>query len=705
MIKADEYNSIIEPYFDGGDSYTGHHKFSYIMQYQCSGDTSVSQTWACGCIEILKNGKGTISREIFPNDISGYDTVTLKASFPEGVKVTLWFDDVQVLSTEGTGFIDIFEAPIKKSGVSKITLDFNSVLQYNVCVNLYYIGVSKRAVKQEPLYVGNWEGCFEENVSFELYDEDFISREVFENLPAIIQEYKEVYETEKKTALQALENEPEQYISKVHGNGFRKGSPFTLGRMVSLAFIGMCDKNAEMIKMACRYALSAAACTYWCSDIMEEIPTCVWHHRSFDEMDLCKDISIVISICGNSLTWHGRNVLYQALIMKGLPRIEADFMTMDYIYKMNQGLAFMSGYASALVCLSHIYPRYENRIDEAQKLMREMLENAKNPDGSTDEGAGYWQYTFWSAIRGIEALRKHKCDGDFEEYIRESLKKTSDFGLFLLDSSGKTIPYNDSGEGYYMSYLCKFFYLVTKDRCWAAVYNNSDKTKIGLDNIMLNVAIPQDAEFTVKEFESFDDVGLMAVNRDGIRIFCVSGKSNSTHCHADRGSFIIYNKDKMLLADRGSLAYGSSGDIHSSEVHNTAVPIYDGMALSQKTGDGYCADFKYEYNNGVLNWTSDQTSLWDKDLVLKNTRNIYSDKPNEFIITDEFEFTEPVSVGVNFHTTDEASQEIIPLSEYEDVQYSSDNLSSGGETVYRTCFVTKPAKTVEFTTKIIIKKE
>ena len=193
MIKADEYNSIIEPYFDGGDSYTGHHKFSYIMQYQCSGDTSVSQTWECGCIEILKNGKGTISREIFPNDISGYDTVTLKASFPEGVKVTLWFDDVQVLSTEGTGFIDIFEAPIKKSGVSKITLDFNSVLQYNVCVNLYYIGVSKRAVKQEPLYVGNWEGCFEENVSFELYDEDFISREVFENLPAIIQEYKEVY--------------------------------------------------------------------------------------------------------------------------------------------------------------------------------------------------------------------------------------------------------------------------------------------------------------------------------------------------------------------------------------------------------------------------------------------------------------------------------------------------------------------------------
>ena len=161
----------------------------------------------------------------------------------------------------------------------------------------------------------------------------------------------------------------------------------------------------------------------------------------------------------------------------------------------------------------------------------------------------------------------------------------------------------------------------------------------------------------------------------------------------------------MLLADRGSLAYGSSGDIHSSEVHNTAVPIYDGMALSQKVGDGYCADFKYEYNNGVLNWTSDQTYLWDKDLVLKNTRSIYSDTPNEFIITDEFEFTEPVSVGVNFHTTDEASQEIIPLSEYEDVQYSSDNLSSGGKTVYRTCFVTKPAKTVEFTTKIIIKKE
>lgn len=671
MIKADEVNSIIEPYFDGGDSYTNHHKYSYILRYSYNGGIDLSQGWDSGVIRIMPNGEGTLERKIREEDISDFDMLTLKMTCPKEVKFTVCINGETIFDEYGTDMLDNYKAPINQNTISEISYHFENETDEPRVVNLYYLGVMKDR-KTEPLYKGDWEGCIEEEMSFVPYDNDVFMPGTLEKIRQGLSDEKMriAYENEQKTALEALEVEPEQFISKTTGAGFRKGGPF-LARAEALAFVGMTEKNTDMIRMACRYALSMAACSYWCSDIMEEIPNCTWHHRSFDEKDACDVMSRIISICGNSLTWHGRNILYQALIMKGLPRIEADFMTMDYIYKMNQGLAFLCGYVKALICLSHQYPRYEKRIAEAEDFLSEMLENAQNSDGSTDEGAGYWQYTFWSALKSIEPLARHR-GMSLKEYIGEKFEKTSEFGLFLLDKSGKTLPYNDAGAGYYIPYMSKCFYMLTGDERWAKAYNRSDCKTLGIDNILYDVEVPdKDCEIR-KEYNEFKDVGLVGVCRDDIQLLCVSGKSNVTHCHADKGSFMLYLGETPLLTDcTNSGGYGSSAGamIYETRFHNAAMPVSDGREMCQNRGENVKAEYSCKYENGIFDWTSDQTNTWGCGIVKKNTRRIYSETADKYVITDMFEFGEPMSIKVNFWIKNEDLVEVIPISEYENIEY------------------------------------
>lgn len=694
MIKIDQSISIIEPYFDGGDSYTNHNKYSYILQYAVEGNLEVSQNWDSGVIKLSAEGEGFLERKINAEDVSGFDMLNVKACCPKSVRMKIYLDDVLIMDEFGINVLENYKAELKSDKVEKIRFHFINNSDASSTVNLYYLGVSRNE-KVEVLYSGSWEGCIEDEISFVPYDDD-----VFPNKDADCfksfddKKLKYTYLEEKRIAEEALKIEPEQFISKTTAFGYRKENPFA-DKAEALAFIGMSEKNPDMIKMACRYALSVAACTYWCADSMEEIPTATWHHRSFEEASMCSLVSMVISICGNSLTWHGRNILYQAIIMKGLPRIEADFMTMEYIYKMNQGLAFMSGYIRALVCLSHQYPRYEARIFEAEKIMAEMLDNAQNSDGSTDEGAGYWQYTFWSALKSIVIFAKHR-GMTLKAYIGDRFKSTSDFGLFLLDKSGKMLPYNDCKAGYYIPFMCKCFYMLTGDERWATVYNKSDVLSLGIDNILYNEKIPNVNAEILKECEEFKGVGLLSVCRGNMRIFCVSGKSNATHCHADKGSFMLYSADKPLLCDAGGGVYGTADSAMSYEtrLHNAAMPMSSGKPMCQKKGAEVKGEYSYEYKNGILSWRSDQTSAWDSSVVKKNVREIYSEDEREYVITDVFEFSEPMNVAVNFCIADKESVEILPCGEYSSIEYLGD------EKMSRMMIISNKAEKVKMVTRV-----
>ena len=145
--------------------------------------------------------------------------------------------------------------------------------------------------------------------------------------------------------------------------------------------------------MGARYALSLASCRTWYVDEKELAVGITWNNRVFREAFASFGISLFLEFGGSILTWHGRNYLYEALVNKGISRLDGDFKRMEYIYHMNQGLAFSPGYIYALICLTKRFPRYKKRIDEIEADVDEMLSGTINPDGGIVEGLGYYSYT------------------------------------------------------------------------------------------------------------------------------------------------------------------------------------------------------------------------------------------------------------------------------------------------------------------------
>ena len=135
--------------------------------------------------------------------------------------------------------------------------------------------------------------------------------------------------------------------------------------------------------------------------------------------------------------------------MKGLPRIEADFKTMDYIYECNQGFMFNRGRVAALLALKERYPRYVSDIEESEKFMFEMIDKSVYEDGGYLEGPGYWAATVQCVAPTLYMLSKYKRI-PMQEYVPEKLKTFLDYGLLFKSDWGehmRFIPVSDTLVG------------------------------------------------------------------------------------------------------------------------------------------------------------------------------------------------------------------------------------------------------------------
>ncbi len=705
MFRSDFNSAIIEPYYDGGDSYTGHHKYSCIMQYHAEGDITLEQEWDSAIVTVPAGGNGRFSREIAKCDLSIYDTVNIFMVCPDYLRVQVYFDDDLVFDQMGAGESCVQHAPMKKDSVTKIEYHVYNTTDRETILHLHYLGAAISSSPVVPMYTGNWEGCFAENPDLTLFNHEYMNEAELDSLKNCIKKepYRNAYEKMLRSAEQAMKQTPEQWIAKNVSDHYRGGRRFS--EIQTLAFVGLLEQNEEMMRMACRYALCLSACTYWGCDPMENVPYAVWHHRSFFETAGCASLAVVLSFCGNILTWHGRNILYNAIIMKGLPRIEADFMTMEYIYKMNQGLAFMEGYTQALICLCDRYPRFEKKLDLAEQLFFEMIDAAQNADGSTDEGGAYWNYTWFSMFYSAIPMAR-KRGKTLSEYIGDRISKTAEYGKFLLQEDGGTISVSDCGSTHYSGTLCTGMYMITGDPTWAALFrmasDSMDMYTMIYGQNMPNGELPEQLPFA-----DFKDLGLTSVYSGGIRTILISGKSNVTHCHSDKGSFFVYKNGKCMLADRGTLSYElADGDyLHKTEAHNAAAPLdADGKLMDQIIADGVYSPYTINHNNGAFEWESDHTVMWDNPVILKNTRTIVSAKPGKYEVTDTFEFTEPHAVAVFYHIPADAADEVSieALTDIVSVTETEDNLIWDHRTVKVLRFTTAPACSVVVKTKVTL---
>ncbi len=661
-LPAEDKLVLLQPYLEGGDTYKGHQKYSLVPRYQCTPEGHLTQGWMDFIVTIDGNSTTVVECDSLDMDLTGYDRFRIFAMLPESVHLKCYCNGQLEVDQQG-GYRGYYDGEKTKSKrLHSVRYELSNQSADTLQISIYYLGMLRDDVPQ-PAFFNDWEGCFAEQADTSLFNEHYLTREELEQFKEKIKQepFRSGYEKIKKIALEAMECEPETGIGRTVRKFFH--AEFRINGTAELALVGQVEQNEEMLKMACRNALSIACTEYWCMDSMETAPGITWHHRSFDEQNMLGQLSAVISFAGGMLSWHGRNVLYNAMITKGLPRIEADFMTMDYIYECNQGLFFMTGYLQGLITLADQYPRYKKRIEEAKALMDEMLKGTFPKDGSYHEGAMYWRCSIEKYLISAYFLSKYEHK-TLKEFCGDKLNATANYGLSVLDENAKVLSFSDSRYNLeYGASIAGVLYAATGDERWGGVFRKNSCCGFIDTVIASTIEIPHCEIPFLDEFIYFESIGYARVVRDGILIAVLSGPSNNTHCHADKGSFMIHKDGTMICADCcGDYNNPKAMNLYRSTSHSLTVPVVKDMRIEQNKGTGFESVVEtMECKNGVFSFACDNSDLWKTDEVLKNKRSILSKKANELIITDEFTFQHPARIEFRLNVTDTDRVKVTPL--------------------------------------------
>ena len=695
-VRINEAETIFETFWDSGESYPNHHKYTCLSQYTVTtdGKGEIAPSWNCVRIALYPGPSEdfpiTMERSCALN-IKDYDRFRLFARIPERVEFIVECvidgETRRVIRSRGRGGDGEYTEAISGDMITGIRFSFRNTSGVSAFAELTWLGLSNHEkeaamLAQETPYTPDWEGCFRDDADMTPQMGLFFDARGLEVLRKKVDDapFNRIMNKIREKAEEYLAIEPERYVGDYLNTGDRRmvrerdaEKPNLKSIMPTLAFVGLMDRNETMLRMACRMALSVAHSRYFCESIMGVFPGATWHHRSFLEGDTCEALSFVLDWAGGLLTWHGANIIYDAMIIKGLPRMDADVKTMDYIWEMNQGPVFTSRLVTTLIALSKRYPRYAARVDEAEKDLMTMWNNYMQPDGGDAEGPAYWDFTLSYMSTALRLLARHH-GMSLADYLPNTIRESVDFAEAILTGDGfHYMPVNDAHPGgHFSEKTVGLLAEANMGDIWRLLNNrlleSDDQVSIS-DVIFGQIYDIKDMGESKRVFISLPDTGVMTLRRNTtslgtVSLSAFSGVSTFGHGHADKGSFIIEAGSTPLLIDPGVVNY-SDADVDViglSERHNVITAVIGGRHLSQGHENPSLSAkvLEAKYKNGSFSYATDITRSWNGVFDM-NIRRIRSDDPLRYVIEDELEIAP--SYGVCFvlntygdiHMTDEGA--------------------------------------------------
>ena len=681
-IIINEAESIFEVLWNHGEP--GTQKYCSIDEWTVEGGTYGKR---------IGNAFDAVQFAIYPNkdnktfpfwlerdcklDISEYDTLILRGSVSKRVhfRCVCRVDgvDKEVIFSAGTSTMREYNGSLDGKEVTHIRLEFESASQDTERIQISWLGLAhsgrlKTMLARKTPYTPDWPGCFEEKAVFEPQLGLYFGKEDMAELrkKAESETMKPTMDAMRQQALKDMRLDPESWIA----DGVDMLRPFNRDRdrcrpmltdaMMGLAFVGLIDENEEMLRMAGRMALAASHCRYFADGYMTGFPGATWHDRSFAEKYICLALAKVLDWAGGVLTWHAKDVIQDAIIMKGIPRIDADLKTLDDILWTNQGLTFCGGLITALVALCPRYPRYKVRVEEAERDLMEMLERYVRADGGISEGGSYWNFTLGTVTEVLLLLSRYHGKS-LAEYAPEPIRRMASYGEAIWSEVGNGftyVPFNDvMPNAGYNAMVVNLMAKIGAGAFWCQLANRMNRQKTvfkgssAVIGMLLHEEYGEEAEIRPNDFISLDITGVTALRRRDSRLgrtalYAISGYSFPGHQHQDKGSVLLETDGKFLLIDRGVPAYGyiETTSVNSSEAHNVVTAVRNGIHLSQhkerfditeaEHGDQYSGYvLKSTYENGTFFYQTDLTACW-KDIFEKNVRTVTSDDVHHYVIHD-----------------------------------------------------------------------
>jgi hypothetical protein len=427
-----------------------------------------------------------------------------------------------------------------------------------------------------------------------------------------------------------------------------------------------------------RSLFTALRCTTWQAGFPSRIPAGLPGYRApFIESDTAEVVALCYDFIYPLLSDAERREVEDALYEKALPWIDL-YLRLNgegYLLNSNQGAVYTAGLAYASLVARRSHPDVDAILERGIQWFPRMMNNYYKPDGASNEGQFYWEFTTKYAVAALIAITRHK-GWRLQDYAPKHLGRTMDYLMHTRSLARQDLlsflPMSDSIEGFgyhFMNSSFLFFakYYDDRNALWlwheyfarrpnppgswyfgrkiAAAYTTS-----GLMDLLLFVeGAPVRPQLPpTKRFEVCDRVTLRTgCDYGDILLLFDGGPQTFEHTHGDKGQFIMEAYGERFAADPGVTKYQDPASIFfkSTRYHNLVTlqgrnqeyrDPKRAVVLDRVTLDGPCDYISADLGNSYKSFS-------------RCRRRVLFVRPHYFLILDEVQAEEP-GLEWNYHS-------------------------------------------------------
>jgi hypothetical protein len=411
------------------------------------------------------------------------------------------------------------------------------------------------------------------------------------------------------------------------------------------AFVGLLDRDPALMRTALHHALALAHCETWTTGFMSGMQGSSWENRCFSEYRNAINAIFAWDWAGSLLTPAGKELVAQAVSIKGLPWVQQTLMRHPYVRGNNQGIFFAYGGIVISIALGRHWPYGDEFIEPFRKALDETVTAYYASDGGTYEGMGYATGSLEQALAAYAIYARHT-------YMTAMLSTEAPVGAVIKHSDGGRAGVCVRPGA--LGLLCR----LSDDPAIPALlaglnkhpmdvhYTPEDELNIlwGPDTLPAPAARPP-------VFRILDKTGLLCSTRVAeaglVRVQFIGGPAGAGHGHDDRGSFVLEVFGEELAVDRGQMPYVDPrcATIKHARYHNLAIPHDDmGDPMRQHNPCPVASTPTGEGDETHLHCRMDLNGVWPEPVV-GCTRDLVGETPGELLVIDRMTTSRPVQLG------------------------------------------------------------
>ncbi|MBN2641704.1 MAG: heparinase II/III family protein [Victivallales bacterium] len=433
-----------------------------------------------------------------------------------------------------------------------------------------------------------------------------------------------------------------------------------------IALTGAVLKDKELLELAARYAFSLASSGNWGTGVQGHIRGTNFDHRSFDEAVFTWDLVAALDLAGESLSPAGKTLLLRAIAERGIGQINYVVWRYPYIFDCNQLAAFSSGRLAGYLAMEKNWKHVDPYTELAKKELDSSFCKIFSDDGGFAEGPAYFQYTMSTGLPAYFMFANGRKN-DFIKELPASIANTATYADVFISTCENQyfIPIGAANGIHGIDLTCaalmmqafpdsQFLRLIKR-----FIHNRDGRLDSLSEFLWLSVAeLPANLP-PYKNFAILKSINTAASTRKAgehqVKLLIIGDCSSMRgHRHDDAGAFVLEFAGETFAMDSGSTSYIDpwSLTLKKADRHNVLMPLAEHTSAQTKyvdtplsaRGDEQRFSARMELDNV---WTSFKS--W--------TRSWDSPRPDEIIITDEYELKDGEGVIFNWVTMLPATHE------------------------------------------------